>query len=236
MRHLPGNADRRTPALLIAIALGALLAACGGKAPTDAMEAARIAVESSADAEPCAEAEYRAAANLLDQAEEAYASRDYARARQLAEAAAEQAEYARQVAVANAEDCDRMRDVTTEVEEIRDARDQGEPVVTDYEFVTVFFDFDAATLTAEAQRLLNGHADQMVRNPSWRMQVEGHCDARGTTQYNLALGDRRARAVRDYLVRMGVEPDRVSTVSYGAELPISSDHRRNRRAEFQVRR
>lgn len=220
--------------------LGALalvfLAACGGRPPTDAMEAARAAFEDSADAERCAEAEYRAARNLLEQAEAAYADRDYPRARQLADAAAQQAARARQLAAENAENCDRVQQATDEVTERRDTRDQGEPVVTDHEFVPIYFEYDASTIDATAQRILNGHAEQLVRNPSWRMQVEGHCDTRGSTNYNLALGDRRARAVKEYLVRMGVPPDQISTVSYGSEMPVASEHTRNRRAEFRVRR
>lgn len=212
------------------------LAACGGRRPTDEMEAARNAIEMSADAEPCAEAEYRAAANLLEQAEEAFAARDYARARQLADAATLQAERARQTAIENAEDCDRMRDMTTEVEEVQSEREapsvEADP---DYEFVAVYFDFDQSALTEQMRSTLNSHAEQMIANQRLQMQIEGHCDRLGSTEYNLALGDRRARAVKDYLVRRGVPAGRISTVSYGAELPVSSRDRENRRAEFRVR-
>lgn len=234
MRHLLGSADAAR--VLFALALALFVAGCPRNNTNDAMDAARRAIEDSAAAAPCAEAEYNAARSLLEQAEEAYANRDYARARQFAEAASEQADYARQVAADNEEDCNRLRGLTEEVEQVQDTRNVGVPVDTDYVFVPVFFDYDASTLTVDAQRILDGHAAQMVANPDWRMQVAGHCDTRGTTQYNLALGDRRARAVKEYLVRMGVEPDRVATISYGAELPVSSEHDRNRRAEFQVRR
>ncbi len=228
MKHLLGNVS------ILALAL--FFAACGGKPPTDSMDAARAAFADSADAERCAAAEYRAARNLLEQAEAAYASRDYPRARQLADAASQQAARARELAAANAEDCEREANATQEVVERQTTRDQGEAVVTDYDFVTVMFEYDAATIDPSAQRVLNAHAEQMVRHPSWRMQIEGHCDARGSTEYNLALGDRRARAVKEYLVRMGVDPSQITMISYGAEMPVSSDHTRNRRAEFRVRR
>lgn len=221
---------------VLALAAALTLAACGGKAPVDAMDSARRALEDTGEAEPCAEAEFAAARNLLAQAEEAYANRDYARARQFADAAQAQAQYAREVAAANAEDCERLRAVTETAEVTRDARDIGEPVETDYEFSPIHFEYDASTLSADAQRTLDGHARQLNANPEWRIQVDGHCDTRGTTQYNLALGDRRARAVKDYLVRMGVAPERITTVSFGAEVPVSGDHARNRRAEFRVRR
>ena len=226
----------RTPLTLLALALAVTLAACGARAPTDSMEAARNAIEMSADAEPCAEAEYRAAANLLEQAEEAFASRDYARARQLADAATLQAERARQTAIANAEDCDRMRNMTEEVEEVQaDRNTNAVDADPDYEFVAVYFDFDQAALTEDMRRTLNAHSDQMIADDRYLMRIEGHCDRLGSTEYNLALGDRRARSVKDYLVRRGVPAGRVSTLSYGAELPISSRDRENRRAEFRVR-
>lgn len=222
--------------LLLTLSLAFLLAACGGRRPTDSMEAARNAIEMSADAEPCAEAEYRAAANLLEQAEEAFAARDYARARQLADAATLQAERARQTAIDNAEDCDRMRNMTEEVNEAQADRETNTVEVdADYEFVAVYFDFDQAALTESMRNTLNAHAEQMIANERYQMQIEGHCDRLGSTEYNLALGDRRARSVKDYLVRRGVPAGRVSTVSYGAELPVSSRDRENRRAEFRVR-
>ncbi|MCB9531588.1 MAG: OmpA family protein [Myxococcales bacterium] len=200
------------------------------------MESARLAVDGALDAEPCAPAEVGAARNLMAQAEAALADRDYARARQLADAARLQADRARQVAIENAEDCNRVRDITESIVEVREDRNAGEPVVTNYEFSPIYFGFDSATLDDAARRTLNAHAEQLARNPSWRTQIEGHCDAVGSTEYNLALGEQRARAVRDYLTRMGVSADRLSVVSYGAEMPVSTEYSRNRRAEFRVRR
>jgi len=216
--------------------LFAFAAGCGAKKPVDAMESARIAIEGLSDAEPCAPAEVSAARSLMQQAEEAFAARDYARARQLADAARLQGDRARQLAITNAEDCNRVRTIEDTRVEVRNERDAGEPVVTNHEFVPVYFGFDSATLDDAARRILNGHAEQLTRNPSWRVQIEGHCDAVGSTEYNLALGEQRARSVRDYMARMGVAAERITVVSYGAEMPVSSDFSRNRRAEFRVRR
>jgi peptidoglycan-associated lipoprotein len=91
-------------------------------------------------------------------------------------------------------------------------------------------------LTEGMRNTLNAHADQMMLGQRLLMQIEGHCDRLGSTEYNLALGDLRARTVKEYLVRRGVPAGRVSTVSYGAEMPISARDRENRRAEFRVRR
>jgi len=104
----------------------------------------------------------------------------------------------------------------------------------------VFFDYDAAALSSEAQATLDGNGKLLLDNASTSVQIEGHCDERGTVEYNLALGDRRAQSARDYLVRYGVPAARVPTVSYGEERPFSTGGdeaawAQNRRAHFVVR-
>ena len=84
---------------------------------------------------------------------------------------------------------------------------------------TVYFDYDQSTLTTEAQATLDRQAAFLKASPSFRITIEGHCDERGTREYNLALGDRRASAVRDYLVAKGINASRLSTISYGKERP-----------------
>ena len=97
-----------------------------------------------------------------------------------------------------------------------------------------FFDFDQATIRADARAVLQRNAEWMRRWASTRITVEGHCDARGTSEYNLALGERRASAVKDYLVSLGIAPERVATLSKGEETPVCFDElescwQRNRR-------
>ena len=84
---------------------------------------------------------------------------------------------------------------------------------------TVYFDYDQSSLSAEAQATLDRQAAFLKASPSFRIIIEGHCDERGTREYNLALGDRRASAVRDYLVAKGINASRLSTISYGKERP-----------------
>lgn len=84
----------------------------------------------------------------------------------------------------------------------------------------VFFDYDSSALSLDARELLNLNAEWLRANPTARIEIEGHCDSRGTIEYNLGLGARRATAVRDYLVSVGISPDRMSTISYGKELPV----------------
>jgi peptidoglycan-associated lipoprotein len=85
----------------------------------------------------------------------------------------------------------------------------------------VFFGFDRHDLDAEARRTLSGQAEWLRNNPDTRVTVEGHADERGTREYNLALGARRANAARRFLVAEGVQPGRIETVSYGKERPVA---------------
>ena len=103
----------------------------------------------------------------------------------------------------------------------------------------VFFDLDSAELEAPAQAALTENATVLKRFPSWTVTIEGHCDERGTAEYNLALGERRAVAARTYLVSLGIPADRLRTVSYGKEFPFDPGHddpaySKNRRAHFVI--
>ena len=88
----------------------------------------------------------------------------------------------------------------------------------------VFFDFDSSVLTPQARQILDGQAAWLGRYPNVRLMIEGHCDERGTREYNLALGERRAAAAANYLVALGVDQSRVSTISYGKERPYALGH------------
>jgi len=102
-----------------------------------------------------------------------------------------------------------------------------------------FFEYDAAELTPEAQQVLNQDAEVLKKHSTWVVTIEGHCDERGTAEYNLALGERRAVAARTYLVSLGIPADRLRTVSYGKEFPFDPGHTeaawaKNRRAHFVI--
>jgi peptidoglycan-associated lipoprotein len=103
----------------------------------------------------------------------------------------------------------------------------------------VFFDFDKATLRDDTKKTLDENIQWLKTNPGDRIMVEGHCDERGTNEYNLALGERRAKAVRDYLAAGGIDAKRISTISYGEERPFVLGHdesawKWNRRGHFVV--
>nr|WP_320191863.1 peptidoglycan-associated lipoprotein Pal [uncultured Desulfobacter sp.] len=104
----------------------------------------------------------------------------------------------------------------------------------------ILFDYDSSELTDQAKSLLREKAAWLQANPSDTVMIEGHCDERGTTVYNLALGERRANAARNYLVDLGVSAQRLGTVSFGEEKPLDpapteAAYRINRRAQFVIR-
>lgn len=101
----------------------------------------------------------------------------------------------------------------------------------------VFFDFDRSVVRNDQKDALNDNAGWLKANTGAKLIIEGHCDERGTAEYNLALGERRAKAAKDYLVGVGIAPDRISTISYGEERPFVLGHdesawKWNRRAHF----
>jgi peptidoglycan-associated lipoprotein len=103
---------------------------------------------------------------------------------------------------------------------------------------TIYFDYDKADIKAEEMSKLQANASWLKANPGSRFTVEGHCDDRGSEEYNLALGDRRANAVKEFLVGQGIAANRIMTVSYGEERPVCRDENeecfgKNRRAEFK---
>ena|ERR1700682_5079283 len=100
-----------------------------------------------------------------------------------------------------------------------------------------FYNYDEAALSSEAQAALTASANWLKSHPNLNLLIEGHCDERGTEQYNLALGDRRANSARDFLATLGIEGSRMRTVSYGEERPFAEGHdeaswAKNRRAHL----
>ena len=101
----------------------------------------------------------------------------------------------------------------------------------------VYFDYDSYALRSDALATLRENAEKIQSFPNVVIQIEGHCDERGTQEYNLALGERRALATREHLINLGISPNRLITISYGEEDPVALGHdegswRQNRRCEF----
>ena len=103
----------------------------------------------------------------------------------------------------------------------------------------VFFGLDSADLDDVGRAAASANAEVLKKYPTWVVTIEGHCDERGTAEYNLALGERRATVVKTYLTSLGISPDRVRTVSYGKEFPFNPGHTedawaQNRRGHFVI--
>jgi peptidoglycan-associated lipoprotein len=101
----------------------------------------------------------------------------------------------------------------------------------------VYFGFDRSDLTPSAQDQMRSNGAWLAANPSRGAVIEGHCDERGTSEYNMALGERRAMAAREYLIGLGIDPARMQTISYGEERPVDPGHSeeawaKNRRVHF----
>ena len=111
--------------------------------------------------------------------------------------------------------------------------------MADFENALVYFDFDKSAVRPDMRPVLDAKAKFLLDNPTVKIQVEGHCDERGTVQYNVALGHRRSQSAKDYLVSLGVDASRIETVSFGKERPLDPRHNelawsKNRRAKFNV--
>jgi peptidoglycan-associated lipoprotein len=139
---------------------------------------------------------------------------------------------------------DRSADEAGQAQQMKDNRlraelDASEAAGTAFVNESIHFPFDSALLSDQDQRILTGKADYLNTNPGVMVTVEGHCDERGTNDYNIALGERRAESVKNFLVNLGINANRLNTVSYGEERPIAMGQNEaswaeNRRAQFVV--
>jgi len=125
------------------------------------------------------------------------------------------------------------------VEEVEEEPVEVEPVVKMPVLNDVFFEYDKAALSGESKKILADNASQLKDASEVTITIEGHCDERGTVAYNLALGERRANAAKNYLVSLGVSTGQVKTISYGKERPFDPGHTeaawaKNRRAHFVI--
>jgi len=139
---------------------------------------------------------------------------------------------------------ERPLDTGPDVQPLREDQAAGQEILGDDgggPLADVRFEYNLATLSEEARATLSRHAQWLQQHPETRVTIEGHCDERGTVEYNLALGDLRAQAAREFLVSLGIAADRLSPISFGKERPLDSSttdaaFARNRRAHFVVSR
>lgn len=133
-----------------------------------------------------------------------------------------------------------VREESLKDEQLREERARFKSARDMFENEDILFEFDSASLSIEAQEILRKKAEWLRENPKARVTIEGHCDERGTSEYNLALGDRRAYSAKVFLVDLGIEESRLATISYGEERPIDSNSSeeawaKNRRDHFVIK-
>jgi len=121
-----------------------------------------------------------------------------------------------------------------------EANIRGQQFMAQENIETILFEFDKYNLSDKNRASLNANAEIIKSHKEWTILIEGHCDDRGTIEYNLVLGQKRAKQVRDYYIRLGVAQSVIGTISYGEENPVCSDETeacwtQNRRAETKVR-
>ncbi len=218
---------------------------CPKKPPKMEIDAAEDALSDLDKTKDCAPETYQAAKTTMDRArallkEERYeeARTELIAARKLAEKAfAECDEKAKRDAEEAARAAKLQRDAKEAELAARPMEIPAEQPAGPPKMVTVYFGFNNSDVADEARDSLVANAEYLRAHAGLRIQLEGHCDERGSTEYNLTLGERRALAIKQYLTKIGIDPDRLQIISYGEERTADSGqteeaHARNRRAEF----
>jgi peptidoglycan-associated lipoprotein len=251
MSGLLGVFSRREKHTLVSL-LGSLLlfgmffSGCPKQIPTQALKDAQSAIEEARKdlAERCAKDELDAANRLMKQAKALMDEGKYDDARELFAKARMQAEKAREAAQLRKEEClnpPKPR-VTQQPEPPTVVPSSDQPMADDRETLAIiYFGFNQYTITPQAGEVLKLHAAWLKRNANSHIEVSGHCDQRGSIEYNLSLGERRALAAKSYLADLGVASNRISIISYGHQRPADprfteEAYAKNRRAEFRVTR
>jgi peptidoglycan-associated lipoprotein len=229
----------RTYLLLVTLLSVAFIAGCPKQIPQPEIDSAQAAMADIESYKDCAPETYQAAKTMMDRAQALLKEERYEEAKTSLLAAKRLAEKAK-------EECKKKKE-----EEAKAAaekkKQETEPVAREMNLeeddgpqslVTVHFGFNEAALTDEAREALNNNAKYLSKRESLRVMLKGHCDNRGSTEYNLLLGERRAVAVRNYLIKLGVNPGRLEIMSLGEEQPLDPAETedawaKNRRAEFE---
>lgn len=223
----------RIPLSLFLLALVSLAALTGcPDPPTAAIEAAERALLDAASVSECADKEFKEAEAMLAESKRLVEEGEYAEAEVKANAAKVLAQQAKDKGEANWDECQKAKNAGN-VAAVADP----DPPPSNLALQTIYFNYNESTLTDQAKSTLQNNADWMRYHTGEGVRIEGHCDERGSTEFNLALGERRAQSVRKYLMQLGVDGSRMSVLSWGEEKPAvasggESAFAKNRRAEF----
>ena len=203
------------------------------QAEIDAAEASMKGLEATKD---CAPETYMSAKTMMERAQALLKEERYDEAKNSLLAARNLAKKAKAECEKKKKEEEEAAKLKKDVEEQPVAREIEVPKGPK-EMVIVYFAFNESTITDEAQAALANNAEFLRQKDTVRVRLGGHCDSRGSTEYNLALGERRAMSVKNYMVKLGISPDRLKIISYGEESPAYFEESedawaKNRRAEF----
>ena len=220
---------------VLTMALAFAAYGCPKKTAELELDLAKKAVDDArkAKANDCAKETFMAAEAALAEAQQLEKDGEADKAKEKANQAKSLAE---QALAASPKDCDQAK-VSEDDDETTDAS-ANRNLNLDNVLETVYFDYNDATIREDSKAMLTKVATALGQTPATKLEIEGHCDVRGSTEYNLHLGERRARAVQKYLVTQGVTPERIDVISYGEEQPVDlgtseEAHQKNRRAELK---
>ena len=222
------------------MALTLVLVASCGKDAKKAIDDAQAAINDAkaAGADQYATQEFKSAEDYLSKAQDQYKAREYNPSKASAISAKDQAELAKKRALERkaAEDAAKAQPTTGgyNVSSLEGGQDDSKAALKD-----VHFAYDNYDLSEEAKSVLVNNAKWLEQNSDQKVTIEGHCDERGSTEYNLALGEKRAKSVRDYVVSLGIDHSRLDIISYGESMPLDPGHTeeawaKNRRAHFVI--
>ena len=243
--------------ILVPVVLGLILVLAGscGRGAKKAIDLAQTAVDEAKDAgaPDYAAEEYKSAEDYLSKAKQQFDERDFRPAKTNAVAAKDQADLAKKRAL------DRKTEAEAEAKKAAEeaAAKKPEETTTEYNVSSlsekpvpieeqakaalkdILFDFDSSEISEENRQILADDGKWLGQNPDLKITIEGHCDERGSVDYNLALGERRAKSIRDYLVSLGISPSRLNIISYGESMPLDPGHTedawaKNRRVHFAI--
>ena len=225
--------------MLLALVFVGGLTGCP-KPPKKALSDAEQALLDASQVKDCASEKYEAARRLLEEAEKLSGEKKYDEAERKAKAAKKLAMEAEKEGKANWEDCKEQEKVAEKARGEDSDDDADDTVQKNLELETVYFGYDSSDLGSGTREKLENNAEWIREHPNTTIQLQGHTDERGTPEYNLALGEARARSVRKYLIKLGIDASRLDVLSYGEEMPAAygsspSDFEKNRRVEFVPR-
>ena len=223
----------------IVLAIIGLFCACSSR-PVGVLKGAETALKDAELAKKCAPDEYAAAERKYAEAQKLAEKGENDKAAAAGRAAKKLAITAREKALARKDECLNPKTEETRAEDYAE-KEPGTQVPTGDSagMRTVYFGFNTHELDEGARETVDHNAKWLRDNADRTAMVQGHCDARGSTEYNLALGERRAQTARNYLIKLGISGDRIGIVSYGEEQledygESGEAHARNRRAEFRT--